>query len=365
LALLCIAISAACAQQPDLGTPGAQPPEPSAQHPEPGARAPHIAVLLPLKSASFSRPADAVRRGIFEAQRVHQGSGLPVIVYATGEDPFDIVQTYERAVREGTRLVIGPLTRSAVSALASSNLVNVPTLALNSPEAEIALPPNLYVFGLQVEFEARQIAQLAAEQGRRKALMIVADTPLSRRLSQAFADEFAQRKGSVAEQFLYTQDPAALMKLRDSLALGTADMAFLAVDGARAKAVRSYLGAVLPVYATSLVHTTSDTLANFELNGVVFVDMPWLLVPDHPAVLTYARPEAAGQSTMEFQRFYAVGIDAFRLAQDLLKPRPEHAPLDGVTGYITLGPDRRFARELIPAQFVQGEPKGLVEARPR
>jgi outer membrane PBP1 activator LpoA protein len=97
----------------------------------------------------------------------------------------------------------------------------------------------------------------------------------------------------------------------------------------------------------------------------VFVDMPWLLVPDHPAVLTYARPEAAGQSTMEFQRFYAVGIDAFRLAQDLLKPRPEHAPLDGVTGYITLGPDRRFARELIPAQFVQGEPKGLVEARPR
>jgi len=68
---------------------------------------------------------------------------------------------------------------------------------------------------------------------------------------------------------------------------------------------------------------------------------------------------------MEFQRFYAVGIDAYRLAQDLLKARPDFAPLDGVTGYITAGHDRRFMRELIPAQFVQGEPKVLIEPRPR
>jgi outer membrane PBP1 activator LpoA protein len=325
----------------------------------------HIAVLLPLKAGSFTRPADAVRRGIFEAQGVNAGSALPVVVHNTSDDPYDIVQTYERAVRDGARLIIGPLTRSAVSALASSNLVTVPTLALNAPEAEIPLPPNLYVFGLQVEPEARQIAQLAAEQGRRKALVVVGDTALSRRLSQAFADEFAQRKGSVVEQFPFTQEPAALMKLRDSLALGTADMAFLALDGTRARAVRSYLGAVLPVYATSLVHATPDSKTNFELNGVIFVDMPWMLVADHPAVLSYARPETGGQSTMEFQRFYAVGIDAYRLAQDLLKPRPDFAPLDGVTGSISLGRDRRFMRELIPAQFVQGEPKVLTDTRGR
>jgi hypothetical protein len=36
-----------------------------------------------------------------------------------------------------------------------------------------------------------------------------------------------------------------------------------------------------------------------------------------------------------------------------------------VTGYITLGRDRRFTRELIPAQFVQGEPKVLTDARSR
>jgi hypothetical protein len=345
LALVCVAIGAARAQQAEPG--------------------PHIALLLPLKAGGFSRPADAVRRGVFEAQRVHPGAGLPVVVHATGDDAFEILQTYERAVRDGARLVLGPLTRSAVSALASSNLVTVPTLALNTPEAEVPLPPNLYVFGLQVEAEARQIAALAAEQGRRKALVVVSETSLSKRLAQAFTDEFALRKGSGAEQFLFTQEPTALLKLRDSLALGGADLAFLAVDATRARAVRSYLGSVLPVYATSLVYTTPDPMANFELNGVVFVDMPWMLVADHPAVLSYARPDAAGQSAMEFQRFYAVGIDAYRLAQDLLKQRPEYTPLDGVTGYITSGSDRRFLRELIPAQFVQGEPKVLLEPRPR
>jgi outer membrane PBP1 activator LpoA protein len=68
---------------------------------------------------------------------------------------------------------------------------------------------------------------------------------------------------------------------------------------------------------------------------------------------------------MEFQRFYAIGIDAYRIAQDLLKDRPEYGPLDGVTGYITADRDRRFVRELIPAQFVQGEAKALAEGRQR
>ena len=43
-----------------------------------GAQGPHIAVLLPLQSPTLGRLADAVRRGVLEAHRVHTGSGLPV-----------------------------------------------------------------------------------------------------------------------------------------------------------------------------------------------------------------------------------------------------------------------------------------------
>jgi uncharacterized protein len=325
-----------------------------------GAQGPHIAVLLPLQSPTLGRLADAVRRGVLEAHRVHAGTGLPVVIIASGEDPYEITQAYERAVQQGARFIIGPLTRSAVSVVASSNLTTVPTLALNAPETDVPLPDRLHLFGMQVENEARQLARLAAQQGRRRALIVVSDTPLSKRLGEAFRAEWLQRGNQVEDEFQYTTDVASLSKLRDMLTIGTADMVFLALDGKRAKLIRSYLGLSMSIYATSLVHTSDAPLANYELNGVYFVDMPWLLTPDHPAVLSYERPDPA-QANIEYQRFYAIGIDAYRIAQSLLKSDTEFQPLDGVTGYITLDRDRRLAREAVSAQFVQGETRVLSD----
>ena len=326
----------------------------------PGAQGPHIAVLLPLQSPTLGRMADAVRRGVLEAHRVHAGSGLPLVILASGEDAYEITQAYERAVRAGARFIIGPLTRSAVSVIASSNLVSVPTLALNAPETDLPLPYNLYLFGMQVETEARQLARLATEQGRRRALIVASDNPLSKRLSEAFRAEWVQRGNRIEDEFQYTTEVASLSKLRDMLTIGSADMVFLALDGKRARLIRSYLGLSMPIYATSLVHTSDAPLANYELNGVHFVDMPWLLTPDHPAVLSYERSDPS-QANIEYQRFYALGIDAYRIAQSMLKADSEFQPLDGVTGYITADRDRRLTREGVPAQFVQGETKVLSD----
>jgi outer membrane PBP1 activator LpoA protein len=327
---------------------------PDAREPSGPLQGPHIAVLLPIKSATVGRVADAVRRGVLEARRVHAGTGLPVVIVATGDDPFDTTQAYERAVQTGAQMVIGPLTRSAVSALASSNLVTVPTLALNAPEVDIPLPANFYLFGLQVENEARQIARMAARQGHRRPLVVVSDSPLSKRLADAFYEEWAILGHQKPEQFAYTTDVDSLTNVRDALAVGSTDMVFLALDARRAKLIRSYLGLSMPVYATSMVNTSTAPLANYELNGVYFVDMPWLLQPDHPAVLSYERPDPA-QTTVEFQRFYALGIDAYRIAQALQKPYPDYQPLDGVTGLISIEPDHHLTREAVPALFVGGD----------
>ena len=319
-------------------------------------------MLLPLNSTSIGRQADAVRLGVLEAAKVHRATTLPVVIHATTDEAYDIVQAYEEAVRAGAQLVIGPLTRSAVTALSGTKLVTVPTLALNAPELESVLPQELYIFGLQIENEAKQLAQLARQQERKTAVVVATDSALSRRLGQAFADEFVRRGGLIQDEFVYTTDAPSLMKLRDSLTSASGTVVFLALDAARARQIRPYLGASTPIFATSLVHTTNDALANRDLNGVYFVDMPWLLTPDHPAVMSYARQEQAG---LEFQRFYALGIDGYRIAQDLLRGPPGEAPLDGVTGYITLGRDHRFLRELIPAQFSQGETRVLGEGLSR
>jgi outer membrane PBP1 activator LpoA protein len=321
---------------------------------------PHIALLLPLKSGPFTRAAEAVRRGAWEAHGVHAGAGLALVVYSTSDDAFDIMQSYDKALAQDARFVIGPLTRSAVSALTNSTVVRVPTLALNAPEGDAPLPQNLYVFGLQVENEAKQVAQLAAQQGRRRALVVNAKNALSKRLSQAFAEEWARRGNQVIEEFGFTSDPVELGKLRDTLAVSTSDMVFLALDAQQSKLMRSYLGLSMPIYATSLANASADALGRLELNGVTFVDMPWLLLPDHPAVLSYARPDNM-QANLEFQRFYALGIDAYRIAQILVTPGAEFELLDGVSGTITLDRERRFSRESVAAQFSQGEIKVMFE----
>ena len=221
------------------------------------------------------------------------------------------------------------------------------------------LPQNLYVFGLQVENEAKQVAQLAREKGRR-ALVIASETALSRRLAQAFADEFARRGGTVVGSVpVHERLAAALIKLRDSIAAGVSDVIFLALDAQRARLIRSYLGGAQAIFATSLVYVSADPLANFELNGVYFVDMPWLLSPDHPAVMAYAR---SAQSSLEFQRFYALGIDAYRIAQESAQGQREPCDLWTASPAPSLpAREHRFVRESIPAQFNQGETRTLSD----
>jgi len=128
---------------------------------------------------------------------------------------------------------------------------------------------------------------------------------------------------------------------------------FLATDAEKARLIRPYLSNKLPIYATSQIFAGNDkTLTNYDLNGIHFVDMPWLLQPDHAAVMIY--PRASPPLSIDRERLYALGIDSFRLIQLLLTNRVSSAmPLDGVTGQIDLV-GHTFQRTPIPAVFVQG-----------
>ena len=126
--------------------------------------------------------------------------------------------------------------------------------------------------------------------------------------------------------------------------------------------MRGYLDGVSQIYATSQVlEGLPDHIRDAELNGVRFAGMPWLLQPDHPAVMVYARSPAATPVATDFERLYAFGIDAYRIAADFVRAGEIATnALDGVTGRITLGRDRHFTRELTPAQFVNGRAVALA-----
>jgi len=125
--------------------------------------------------------------------------------------------------------------------------------------------------------------------------------------------------------------------------LRVADMTFLALDARQARTVRPYLEPIT-VYASSQIYTGEGSAATTDLAGVTFVDMPWLLQRDHPAVMVYPRQEFKGEPDLE--RLYALGIDAWRIGQALLAKQAD-LTLDGVTGKLTLGKDRTFTRELV------------------
>lgn len=330
--------------------------KPAVQADSPVSRAltpaqPHIALLLPESGGPLGSAAEAVRLGFMAAADIQGSMPLPVRIYALAPHPDSAVLEYSRAAANGARLVVGPLTRDAVTALASSGRASVPTLALNVPDGDYPLPPYFYVLSLHVEAEVGQVARLAFDEGHRSAIVVSADSPLLRRVQDAFVEAFSRLGGTVAAQLIYTPEPAALGAMRKSIP-AAADMAFLALDFAQARLVRPYLG-MLAIYATSQVHPgLVRPLAGFDLAGVRFLDMPWLLQPDHPAVMVYPRPGFG--DALDLERLYALGIDAFRLGAALLKGNAG-APLDGVTGQLTLGPDQRYVRELTGAQFAEGK----------
>jgi outer membrane PBP1 activator LpoA protein len=305
-----------------------------------GVDVPHIALLLPVDSSTFRAHAEALRDGFMAAAQIPDPPNLLIRVYAVGEDPRQAASSYQQAVGTGARLVVGPLLRGAVNAIAAGNLT-VPTLLLNAPDGAAIARPHLYVISLQVESEARQAARLAYRDGRRNALTVVADSPLLKRVHQAFVETFTQLGGEHAGEMRYAASPAESERLRENATTAKPDMAFLALDARLARSARAALDP-LPLYASSQAYSADPALAA-GLAGIRLLDMPWLTQRDHTAVMIYPRQNYADP---DLDRLYALGIDAWRIGQAMLAQHTDIS-LDGVTGKLTLDRDKYFTRELV------------------
>ena len=347
------AVTSALAQSPETAPAPVAPATPTPF----GVDIPHIALLLPVDSSTFRRHAEALRDGFLAASQIPDPPALLIRVYPVGEDAKQAVASYKRAVNTGARLVIGPLIRGAVTAVAAGD-ISVPTLVLNAPEGALPQRPNLYVISLQIESEAQHAAQLAYREGRRSAYTVVGESQLLRRVNRAFIEEFVKLGGKHAGEFLYNTSPAELARLRQAVESRAADMAFLSLDARQARSVRATLDP-LALYASSQAYSGDlSPGAVVDLAGIRLFDMPWLLQRDHPAVMIYPRRAASGD--LDLERLYALGIDAWRIGQAMLA-RHSEITLDGVTGKLTLGRERQFKRELVSVRLganLPGAPVG-------
>lgn len=351
----------------------------------------HIALLLPL-SGDYATAGKAIREGVLAAYYATDIGRPAVTVYDTGGDPKRVAQIYRRAVEDGAEHVIGPLTKGGVRSLIDAvDQLSVPVLALNSSGSQLSIPEQMIQFGLSPEIESEQAALQARQRGWKTVVSLTPDNDWGKRIANAFAKEFKEAEGFIVESASY--DPSVTdfsNPIRDILNLDSShqrfqqisnllgastqyqprrrkdiDGIFIAAFPKQARLIKPQLNfhhaQNLPVISTSHVYSgTIDPENDRDLNGIIFVDAPWLVGASSavPQGLSHGTIEQHWQHLMDnHSRFMALGIDAYRLVPylEVMQENPDER-LDGLTGQLYLSNNNTINRGLVSARFVKGKP---------
>lgn len=342
-----------------------------------------IGILLP-SSGSLSNTARAIQEGIMAAHYSHNSSGnAPQLEFIDSTLYPDTTSLLAAISQRNVQLVIGPLEKDKVEQLAQLGSLPIPFLALNYTDASAT---NLYQYGLSAEDEARDAATQAFNAGKRHALIITPNTDWGARAEQAFADTFTSLGGSVVDRVKINegsitddieralkadQSKARAKELRRITGLNfefeersrrDADTILLSARPLQArllKPIMTYYYADIPVYATSQVYSgTPNSLADNDMNGIMFGDIPWVLNP--PSQYKNALSAVHNDTQTRFGRLYAMGVDAYNLYTYLpqLLGNPG-ARLDGETGQLSLNSKHQVMRHLQWAVFANGVPQNI------
>lgn len=349
---------------------------------------PHVALLLPL-SGRTGAAGLTVRDGFMTAYYQMPASQRPRLrLYDTAE--ISAAEAISRARAEGAEFIVGPLTRDEVTAAADLGDARPPILALNFLPSDRPGPQGFYQFALSPEEEARAVARRILADGRRRGVAVVPEGDWGIRVLAAFRQELETGGGTLladvaldstrtdwaAEitQVLRITDSRARQKRLESI-LGTKlqfeprrrqdlDFIFAPSTAPTARLVRPQLrfhfAGDVATYATSDAFEP-DPSANEDMEGLMFPDMPWMLGSDLADSVRSAARDAWPTGGPRRNRLFAFGFDAFRLASALRAPGVGgNVNVDGLTGRLTLDPERRVHRELAWAQLHNGQTKPLA-----
>jgi outer membrane PBP1 activator LpoA protein len=320
-------------------------------------------VLLP-SGGRFGIAGDAVRDGIRAAYDADRSGNRPNLSFRSSG--------FDAGVDAGADLVIGPLEKPSVAALAARSSLPVPTLALNRSGG--GSTPNLFQFSLAPEDEAINVANHAWTSGLKSAALLYPSGGFGDRLADAFRGQWRALGGRIAGQQAYPPGESGYSRtVAALLADGKADFVFLVATDKDVQTLYGALrdaGARMPVVATSHVYDGDfDPTRDAALSGLYFVDIPWILDTERSDALSRkALRDKLPNVNGPLARLYAMGIDGYRLAPriaDMGKNLGTFFP--GETGGLTVDSLGQIRRQLLLAQFTAGGPKlqnGIEAAAP-
>ncbi|HTL19986.1 MAG TPA: penicillin-binding protein activator [Steroidobacteraceae bacterium] len=350
--------------------------------PPPGA-GPHTALLLPVTGRAASA-ALSVRDGFMTAYYQVPANERPRLrIYDTGS--MSIADALTQAMSAGADIIVGPLTREEVIAAADFPGLHVPLLALNFLPPERTPPPQFYQYALSPEDEARVVARRVLEDHHRRGVALVPAGEWGTRVLAAFRQELQAGGGDLlatgqieSGRTDYSSAITEVLRISDSTArfhrlesiLGTKlqfeprrrnDIEFIFapapanLERLLRPQLRFHFAGDIPTYATSDAFEP-DPRANEDLEGLMFPDMPWMLGGELADAVHAATREAWPAGNAHRGRLFAFGFDAFRLTQALRHPGVNGTiSVAGLTGRLSLDPQRHVRRELGWAQLHDGE----------
>ncbi|HWZ74642.1 MAG TPA: penicillin-binding protein activator [Casimicrobiaceae bacterium] len=298
-----------------------------------------IALLLPLESPSYGPAAAAVKAGFLAAA---DRAGITSRIRVIGHGDDGVLPGLAVAADAGVALVVGPLTRDDLKTVIAMAPSRPRMLALNQTDDGSPLPDNAYALALAVDNDAAQIARAARTDGVRSFAVVVSGGALQRRFAAAFTAEWQNAGGAPLSQYRFDPNPELLGQLRRELAAHPPDAVLLAIDGEDVALAKSFLPQVR-VYAVSQIADDLSPPMLRDLEGVRYIEIPWLAEPE---TLASAGPTRTRYDSPLLERLYALGLDALALAQMFAEPvPPDRVELDGATGHLSLTPARTFARQ--------------------
>ena len=368
----------------------------------------HLGLILPLYG-SFSEPAHAIRDGFIFAWFLDKNPQRPPISVFDSTDR-DVKTVFTEAVGSGVDLMIGPLRKDAVNEIENWPERPLTVLTLNHsssrglehtiPSTELRFTLNgkkpIYQFALDPETEAVQVAEQAWIKGFTRALILAPENAWGERVVRAFASVWEDLGGVILSSQTY---PNEIHKMAEPIKMllnitaseqrkkhlqtiiateieheprrrQDADFIFLAAFPQLARSLKPQIdffrGSDLPVYSTSHIFTGfPDSKTDQDIENVIFPDMPWVLSNRERVQILKGRiASARPRLSVQYNRFYAFGVDAYLLASNL--NRLANSPtkgLDATTGWLTIGLNGVVKRYLLWAQIKHGIPK-LLNSEP-
>jgi len=338
-----------------------------------------VALLLPSKGP-YAKSAAAVKSGFFAAfYQVPTYARPKVSVINSYPSAID---AYKKALKIKADVVVGPLSKEEVADISSLGKLKVKVLALNSIGSNKV--KNLYQFGLAPESEAAAIANKMWREGRSKPLLITPCNAWGKRMQSEFRRTWKRLSGPVVDYVEYDTKQYA-NAIKEGLHINASikrfrkirklmqqkmgfeprrrqdfDVIFLVATPDDARQLKPlldfYYANKIPVFASSHIYSgVEDKLADADLNGITFCDMPWVL-EDRKDILDIKRVTPLKFSNESNPRLVALGADAYRLIGKL--DIFEHSPIlgaNGMTGMLKMDWRKNITRDLRWAKIENGQ----------